>query len=592
MFHFKKIIMKKIITIITVFTIVFFSCEDELNVPVQSAISGDEVPLNAAFIETQVVAAYAMLDGNRDNENVWRAAPSNWVYGEVTSDNAYKGSDAGDQSEITAFETYAGAPQNSYVDYKWISVFEGVARTNGVINSINKGIAAGTITAAEANDFMAEARFLRAHYHFEAKKIWGNIPFVDETITQSITNVDVDVWAPIEIDFQYAIDNLPEESRRVGGANSWNAKVYLAKAHMYQLDYDAAKPLLDDVINSGPYSLNTFFHDNFDADTNNSTESVFAVQYAVNDGSNDSSNGNYGDILNHPHNSPIGAGCCGFFQPSHDLVNAYLTDASGLPLIRNLPTDPANYVKNVDPSDIIGTDTDGSSIPRNRDNDSFVPETRNLDPRLDWTVGRKGIPFNGWGDFPGLAWTRDPANGGPYVSKKIVYRADQQGTVNTATGWATTVNAINTNIIRFSEVLLWRAEIAADEGDLGTAVTYVDRVRARAANPAGWVKRDDGTDAANYVIGLYADNGGFSDIDFAQEAILFEYRLETALEGHRFFDLVRRKKADQVLNGYLTREQFRSYLSSATYADTKSIFPIPQSVIDLSKGVIKQNTGY
>ncbi len=582
MFHFKKIVMKKIITIITIFTIVLFSCEDELNVPIQSAISGEEVPLNAAFIETQVVATYAMLDGNRDNTNVWRAAPSNWVYGEVTADNAYKGSDAGDQSEITAFETYAAAPQNSYVDYKWVSVFEGISRANGVINSIANGVAAGTITAEEANAFMAEARFLRAHYHFEAKKIWGNVPFVDETVTESITNIGVDVWAAIEADFQFAIDNLPEDKTlRVGGASYWNAQAYLAKAHMYQLDYDAAKPLLDKVINEGPYSLNTFFHDNFDADTNNSIESVFAVQYAVNDGSNDSSNGNYGDILNHPHNSPIGAGCCGFFQPSHNLVNAFKTDANGLPLLDTFNT---TNINNVDPND-----TSASGFP---DDASFVPEPGNLDPRLDWTVGRKGIPFNGWGDFPGLAWTRDPANGGSYVSKKIVYRADQQGTVNTATGWATTVNAINTNIIRFSEVLLWRAEVAADEGDLPMAAMYVDRVRARAANPAGWVKRDDGTDAANYVIGLYTDNGGFPDISFAEKAILFEYRLETALEGHRFFDLVRRGKANEVLNAYVAGDNTRGYLSGATYTDTDAVFPIPQSVIDLSKGVIEQNTGY
>ncbi len=581
MFHFKKIVMKKIITIITIFTILLFSCEEELNVPIQSAITDTDVPLNATFINTQLVAAYAMLDGNRDNTNVWRAAPSNWVYGEVAADNAYKGSDAGDQSEITAFETYAGAPQNSYVDYKWVSVFEGIARVNIVLNSITNGIAAGTITEEEANDLRAEARFLRAHYHFEAKKIWGNVPFVDETITESITNVGVDVWAAIEADFQYAVDNLPEESKRTGGANKWNAQAYLAKAHMYQLDYAAAKPLLDNVINNGPYSLNTFFHDNFDADTNNSTESVFAVQYAVNDGSNNSSNGNYGDILNHPHNSPIGAGCCGFFQPSHNLVNAFKTDANGLPLFDTFNT---TNISNVDPND-----TSASGFP---DDDSFVPEQGNLDPRLDWTVGRKGIPFNGWGDFPGLAWTRDPANGGSYVSKKIVYRADQQGTVNTATGWATTVNAINTNIIRFSELLLWRAEVATSESDLGTAMMYVDMVRARAANPEGWVKRENGTNAANYVIGLYADNGGFPNVAFAEEAILFEYRLETALEGHRFFDLVRRKKAEEVLNEYVKDDKTRGYLAGATYSGTNAVFPIPQSVIDLSKGVIKQNDGY
>lgn len=573
--------MKKLTLILTVFALSLFSCEDELNVPIQSAISGSDVPLNATFIETQVIAAYAMLDGNRDNTNVWRAAPSNWVYGDVVADNAYKGSDAGDQSEITAFETYQGAPQNSYVEYKWISVYEGVARTNVVLNAVANGITAGTVNEEESTEFVAEARFLRAHYHFEAKKIWGNVPYVDETVTESITNAGVDVWSAIEADFQFAINNLPQESLRTGSANSWMARAYLAKAHMYQLDYAAAKPLLEHIINGGPYSLNTFFQDNFNAETNNSSESIFAVQYAVNDGSNNSSNGNYGDILNHPHNSPIGAGCCGFFQPSHNLVNAYKTDENGLPL---LETFNDSNINNVDPND---TSPSGFA-----DDDSFVLEPGNLDPRLDWTVGRKGIPFNGWGDFPGLAWTRDPANGGSYVSKKIVYRADQVGEVNTATGWATTVNAINTNIIRFSEVLLWRAEVAASEGDLGTAATYVDLVRERAANEESWVKREDDTNAANYVIGLYSDNGGFPSVEFAEEAILFEYRLETALEGHRFFDLVRTGKASEILNEYVAEDGTRGYLSGVSFDPKAEVFPIPASIINLSGGILQQNSGY
>jgi len=117
-------------------------------------------------------------------------------------------------------------------------------------------------------------------------------------------------------------------------------------------------------------------------------------------------------------------------------------------------------------------------------------------------------------------------------------------------------------------------------------------VRSRAANPAGWVKNDDGTNAANYVIGLYSDNGGFPDVNYAEEAILFEYRLETALEGHRFFDLVRLGKANEVLNTYITEDKTRGYLSGASYTETAAVFPIPQSVIDLSKEVITQNTGY
>ncbi|MDT0642243.1 RagB/SusD family nutrient uptake outer membrane protein [Zunongwangia sp. F363] len=572
--------MKKIFGLLMC-TVLIWSCNDELDVPIQSVISGSDVPLNSRFINTQVIAAYAMLDGNQANDNVWRAAASNWVYGEVAADNAYKGSDAGDQSEITAFETYAAAARNSYVDYKWVSIFEGVSRTNIAINAIQGGLEAGTLTEEQANEFLGEMRFLRGHYHFEAKKMFGNVPYIDETTTESTTNMGVDVWARIEEDFQFAVDNLEPLSTRVGGANSWNAKAYLAKAHMYQLDYDAAKPLLEDIINNGPYALNTYFHDNFNAETNNSVESVFAVQNAVNDGSNNSSNAAWGEVLNFPNGSPIGGGCCGFMQPSHNLVNAYKTDASGLPL---LDTFNESNINNVDPQD--------DSPSGFADDETFVEEPGNLDPRLDWTVGRKGIPFLGWGDFPGLAWIRDPANGGPYVSKKIVYSADQAGSVNSLTGWNTAINSINTNIIRYAEILLWRAEIAAAEGDLTMAANLVDQVRARAANPDTWVMDDDGTPAANYEISLYSENGGFPDQEFAEKAVMFEYRLETALEGHRFFDLVRRGKAEEVLNEYLDENDTRSYLQGASYSPTAAVFPIPQPAIDLSGGVLEQNPGY
>lgn len=570
--------MKKVLRIGIVLLLVLISCESEVEIPLESNISESDVPLNATFLNTQVVAAYGILDGNLDNSDVWRAAPSNWVYGEVASDNAYKGSEAGDQTVITTIETYDSTPINSFVDYKWRAVWEGVARCNVAIRAVTNGIATGQIPEDDGNEFLGELRFLRGHYHFEAKKMWGKIPFIDETITASVSNESVDVWPDIEADFEFAVNHLPETPKRAGGANVWNASVYLGKIHMYQLDYVAAKPLLDEVINNGPYSLNTNFHDNFNADTNNSSESVFAVQYAVNDGSANSSNGNYGDILNFPNNSPIN-GCCGFFQPSHNLVNAYKTDVNGLPLFDTY--DNAD-IANVDPNS-------AETLP---DDDSFVPDTANLDPRLDWTVGRKGIPFLGWGDFPGLVWIRDPDNGGSYVGKKTVYSADQDGDVTTSTGWAPGVNAINTNIIRYAEVLLWRAEIAASESDLTNAMTLVDMVRARAANPATFVKRENGSNAANYVIGLYADNGGFPSQQYAEEAVLFEYRLETALEGHRFFDLVRREKATEVLNDYLSDEIQRTYLVGKTFVANDEVFPIPSAAIDLSGNVLQQNEGY
>ena len=178
------------------------SCKDELEIPLQGEVSADVITFDSDWIVLQLGAAYGILDGNLDNSDPWRSAPSRWIYGEVSSDNAYKGSEFGDQGEIDNLEAYrASGSEINYYGYLWNSIFEGVARSNEAIRGIRTGLEAGDLSPEDAAQFEGEARFLRAHYHFEAKKIWRKIPFVDETVTESITNENVDSWALIEQDF-------------------------------------------------------------------------------------------------------------------------------------------------------------------------------------------------------------------------------------------------------------------------------------------------------------------------------------------------------------------------------------------------------
>jgi hypothetical protein len=334
----------------------------------------------------------------------------------------------------------------------------------------------------------------------------------------------------------------------------------------------AAKPILDDIINNGPYSLVANYHDNFNGEKNNNSESVFAVQNSVNDGGDGYINGNRGNRLNHPYsNDAPGGGCCGFFQPSQNLVNAFKTDANGLPLLDTF-------------NDVDVTNDQG--IPSE---DPFDPYTGNLDPRLDWTVGRRGIEYLEWGPMPGMRWVRDQSNGGPYVAKKHEILKSQEGTISAA--GLPQYNAINTPLIRYSDVLLWRAEVHVEDNELPEAMDLVNQVRSRAANPDGFVKDTEGMDAANYVIGLYTD---FPSQDYARKAVRFERRLELASEGHRFFDLVRWGIADQVLNEYVSGEQSkRVYLQGAVFTSgTNEYYPIPLEAINTSRGVLQQNPGY
>ncbi|WP_062060312.1 RagB/SusD family nutrient uptake outer membrane protein [Aquimarina longa] len=563
--------MKKIIVMSLFAGLIFAtSCENDLEITPQGSITEDIIEFNAKWVDQQLISAYAMLDGN---PGYFWAPASNWALGDVASDDFHKGSTISDQPPLNDVERYTPGTTNIYLIRKWQAIYEGVHRANQTLNTITKVIEKGT-DPSELTVLGAEARFLRAHYHMDAKKIWNNIPYVLETTKEAVSN-EIDAWPSIEEDLIFAIANLPSKQNDLGRPNSWTAKAYLAKAHMFQNDHAAAKPILDDIINNGPYSLVSIYHDNFNGDKNNNSESVFAVQNSVNDGGPGFINGNRGNRLNHPSapDAP-GGGCCGFFQPSQNLVNAYKTDANGLPLLDTF-------------NDIDVTNDQGIASDK-----PFTPYTGNLDPRLDWTVGRRGIDFLEWGEMPGFRWIRDQANGGPYVSKKHEVLKSQQGTVSSTD--EPQYNAINTPLIRYSDVLLWRAEIYAEDNDLAAAMNIVNQIRTRAANPNGFVKNKDATNtsvnAANYVINNYTT---FPDKEYAKKAIRFERRLELASEGHRFFDLVRWGIAEQVLNKYVSEEQTkRVYLQGANFSNINSYYPIPLEAINTSRGVLKQNTGY
>jgi hypothetical protein len=158
------------------------------------------------------------------------------------------------------------------------------------------------------------------------------------------------------------------------------------------------------------------------------------------------------------------------------------------------------------------------------------------------------------------------------------------------------LNANNYRMIRFSHVILWLAEIAVNQDRLEDARTLVNQIRTRAAKPEGFVKKADGTPAANYVIGLY--NTVWTDKATALKAVHFEQRLEFGMEGHRRFDLVRWKIAAETLNAYYEKEASkRTYLNNVKFVAGKhEYFPIPiQEILNSQvngKQTLKQNPNY
>jgi hypothetical protein len=558
---------------------------------------------NEKGVQALLIGAYSCLDGEGGNGSGWGSAASNWVYGSVCADDAYKGSTPSDQGDIVPLETYSTAQaSNPYLINKWQFCYNAIQRCNDVL----RVMAQATDVSTEAQGLItAQARFLRGFYHFELKKVFGNVPYVDETVTVDNAGTvenKTDIWPNIEADFQAGIDGLPLDwtsTGEIGRANKGAAIAFLAKAYMYEDKYDQAAPLLDQLINNTGgvgvtskglrYAL-VHYEDNFNPATRNSAEAIFAAIMTVNDGSGDvgNGNGNYGDVLNFPYGGGPGA-CCGFFNPSQSLANAYKTDANGLPLLDE-------------------TYNTGNNV-----SDPTTPYTGTLDPRIDWAMGRKGIPYLDWGPHPGDAWIRDPQNDGHFSPKKNVYAESQKGTYSDAsTNWANIeLAANNVNLIRYADVLLWRAECYIEKNDLEHGRELVNLVRARAADQTGWVYKNatydastslyspQTTPAVNYKIGLYQS---FPSQDYARKAVRFERRLELAMEGHRFFDLQRWDNGTgymaNVISAFLSFEKpKRPYLSAATFhKGTSEIFAIPQNAIDVQNADgqehLVQNPGY
>jgi hypothetical protein len=530
-----------------------------------------------------LIGSYASLKGSG-----WEGGGSNWVYGSIVGGEANKGSDAGDQANIVPIQQYAPLPTNNFFNIKWAALYGGIARCNGTIRIASK-LTTSDIADADKTQILAEARFLRGFYHFEAKKMWNKIPYVDETINATNAKVPnaTDAWPNIMADLDFAMKNLVVKPAAIGRVNKWAATVMYAKALLFQGKYAEARPIFTDVITNGrtsgdvKYGLAPAFSDLFNADKENDpavrAESVFAYEASINDGSG-GANANYDMILNFPYNGGPG-GCCGFFQPSFEFVNSFRTSAAGLPMLDGSYNVGANQVKNDQGLEAT---------------DPFTTDAGNLDPRLDWTVGRRGIPFLDWGNHPGKAWIRDQGNGGPYAPKKNAYYKSQEGKLTDGTSWTSGLTAVNYKIIRFADVLLMAAECEIDGGGtLEKAREYVNLVRARAAKPASFVPAA----AATYVIDIY--NSPWVVAADARAAVRFERKLELGMEGHRFFDLVRWGIADVALNAFLAYEKpkLSAGYGSATFTKGKNeYFPIPQTQIDLhiSSGTstLVQNPGY
>ncbi len=559
--------MKKFkITVLTLIAIFSMnSCNDALVVPSYGNLTEDNLT-GVKQIENEVISAYAAIGNDEINRPL-----SLWNYGNVRSDDAYKGgNDQNDGDFLHFLEISSPSIGNEtwYTDGFWYNNYVAISRANFALQLLNK---IGDNEMPNKKVRIAEMRFLRGHMHFIQKIVFDKIPYIDETMSpEDIANVsnvkytNDELWQKIADDFEYAYENLPETQPEVGRANKYAAAAYLAKVYLYKayrqddknnvISIDAADmqkviDLTTFVMNS-PYHLENDFAYNFlPGNYENGPESLFAVQYSLDDGTT-FGRLNMGNALTTP--TPGGD----FNKPSQNLVDAFKT-SNGLPMFDTFAD--ADYDETTD----------------------------KVDPRLYHTVAIPGKPYKYTNINYEKNQSRNPGMYGYYSSLKENVDPASKYYVKTGPWYA---NSKNTIVIRYSDVILMRAEALIETGSYTEALPLINMVRNRAKVSTGLIGFATNLNIQTYQNGV---NCNWTE-DYARKALRWERRLEFAMEGSRFFDLVRWGVTDSVINNYYRKEELKhTFFQGAQFVKNRNEYvPVPIQQINFSKGIYQQNYGF
>ena len=543
------------------------SCDDMLDTVPQGQFTAEQ--LDESSVEGLVASAYAGLEAHFYGNNEAFAGPStNWIF-DVRSDDAYKGGGGtGMEENIHLLEVSEVNSDNVSCLNKWQNNYYAISRVHNAMLALQQ---ASSIAGAE--QVMGELKTLRAWYYFDLIRIFNRIPYFKEGEDVNTKPNDEftrdEIFSFIKQDLSEAIEVLPAQKSAAGRITRTTAQAILAKVCAFTSYWEGVRDNADAVIKSGQYSLYQNFGDLSKIAFNNGSESVFALQCST---ANDNAHINWSNLLNctYSDGNLYGTGD-DFFYGSQNLVNAFRTDPnSGLPLLDGT----FNRVN-------VTEDYDGT-----------------LDPRLDFTVGRIGFPWRGHTYTQG--WCRAYDIYGEFSNKKG-WPAPEDALAT----WPWGCNALNFMFIRYADILLLKAEAlvelasgtnaATDEG-LVEARALVNQVRQRAAQSVdgSYSPVDLDPSKADYYVGLYPtdwDGNLYWTKERARMAVRFERRLELALEGNRWFDLVRwgQDYLMNTMNTYMREEaKLRPYYQGRSVSANEIFLPVPLAEIDNSNGLYKQ----
>lgn len=526
------------------------SCDDMLDTVPQGSFTNEQIGDGEAV--DMMTAAYATLLNHYFGNNESFAGPiNNWVF-DVRSDDALKGGD-GVTMEGYLHQLEVGNVQsdNDVANFKWRNNYFSISRCNTAIRAIQ---ASSAISEQDKAAFTGEMKTLRAYYYFDMLRIFKAFPYFDHTVANPSAcrsdEYNRDQIADfIKDDLRESYKTMPEHQTEPGRFNRYVAASLLARVDLFTSSWAEAEEYAGYVISSGQYQLYPNFLDMSKPEFNNQYESILAIQFSS---ANSPDQYNYNNCLNctWSEGNLYGNGD-DFYLASQDLVNAFRTDENGLPYLDGNPDG-----RNVDKADFDG----------------------NVDPRLDFTLGRIGMP---WRSHPyNEHWCRNLELYGQYSGKKPYPSPESPSVKAGIVPWG--ASSLNGLLIRYADVMLMKAEALIEQNkDLEQARTLINDIRRRAGHSVdpSYQPIDCDPTVATYRVGEYPATGWSQD--YARKAVRMERRVELAMEGQRWFDLVRWGDVVNTMNRYYAFEStVQSYYATASLTSDNIYFPIPVNQVD------------
>jgi tetratricopeptide (TPR) repeat protein len=207
-----------------------------------------------------------------------------WTLDIVAGEGRVGNEAGGNGIETVQLSNFIANTGNNGAKELWRGPWRGINRAGWVIDNMDD--AQAIVGADKVNRYKAEAHFLRALYYFNLVRIFGDVPVIRHQQTGS-DNLKVsrtpkaEVYAFIIEDLEAAAQVLPQiyEGNDIGRATGGAAKGLLAKVYVTLKQYDKAIPVIEELMSTNVYSLNTNYAYNFDAKRENGPESLFEVQY-------------------------------------------------------------------------------------------------------------------------------------------------------------------------------------------------------------------------------------------------------------------------------------------------------------------------